>query len=251
MTSGKVLIEIQNKTARIYFNNPDRLNAISTDMVNELLDSMERLEQDRNVRIVVLRGKGGNFSSGANLEELEKFTPEEALGFHRKMNRISHMIRESRKVYLTVFEGYSLGGAFELSLSTDVRVCEEKAVMGQPEVKVGLNAGAGGNAILPFMVGRGNAMYMALTGRTINAQRAYELGIVQAVFPSSQLDEKLDTLISELLERPQTTLEIIKKRINASNSREIDALMEEEAQDFSYLHSKKEVKGEIRKFLKK
>lgn len=251
MPYRKIQIEIRNETAWIYFNNPEKLNAISADMVDTLLEKVKELEENSTVRIAILKGKGVNFSTGANLEELEKFTPEEALTFHRKMNDISHIMRHSRKIYMAVFEGYSLGGAFELSLSTDIRVCDENATMGQPEIKVGLNAGAGGNAILPLMIGKGNAMFMALTGRTITAQRALELGIVQAVFPAARLNDELDALITGLLKRPQATLEAVKHTVNEATNREIDSLMEKEAQAFSYLHSKKEVKKEIRKFLKK
>lgn len=251
MTSRNILLEVRNETAWVLFDNPERLNALTTEMVDGLLQEIQDLEKDGSIRIVVLRGKGGNFSSGANLEELEKFTPAQALEFHRKMNEISRIIRGSGKIYFAVFEGYSLGGAFELSLSADIRVCDEEAVMGQPEVKVGLNAGAGGNAILPSVVGRSNALYMALTGGTFNAWRAYELGIVQAVFKRERLEEELNTLISRILEKPAISVETIKRTINNSSDRDTDVLMEREAQAFSQLHSRNEVKEKIRKFLEK
>lgn len=251
MSSGSILLETTGEAAVIYFNDPERLNAISSDMVDSLLNTVRKLEDNVKVRVVILRGKGGHFSSGANLRELEKASPEEALAFHRKMNEISRLIRHSGKVYISAYEGYALGGAFELSLSTDIRLSDEKSRIGQPEIRVGLNAGAGGNAILPKVIGKGNSMYMAMTGDSITAERAYQLGLVQAISKEGQLEQDLNGLVAKILEAPAVTAEEVKRTISSSVDDDSDRNLEREALSFSHLHSRKEVKEKIRKFLKK
>ena len=206
MATNKILLESGNSATTIFFNNPDKLNALSPEIVQHLLKTLQSLEQNPDVKVVILRGKGGNFSAGADLEALEKFTPMDALAFHGQMNEIILLMNNSRKIFISVMEGYALGGAFELSLSTDIRICTEDAILGQPEINVGLNAGAGGNAILPRVVGRSNALYLVLTGKRISAGRAYELGIVQEVSNAEQLEQKLETLVSGILSRPTSTV---------------------------------------------
>ncbi len=251
MTDHRLLIESGNGTTTIFLNNPEKLNAISPEIVEEMLDKLREIEEDPEVRVVVLRGKGGNFSAGADLEALEKFTPAQALRFHRKMNDIIRLMNSSSKIFISVMEGYALGGGFELSLSTDLRICTEDAILGQPESNVGLNAGAGGNAILPRVVGKANALYMVLTGEKLTAARAYELGIVQMVSPREQLEHKVDALVTGILKKPVSTIEMVKIAVNSSLSSGTDSALEVEALAFALLHGDEEVKGRIRKFLKK
>ncbi len=251
MAADQLLTESGNGAARIFFNNPEKLNALSPEIVEQLLYALREIEENNNIRVVILRGKGGNFSAGADLEALERFTPAEALEFHRKMNEIIHLLINSRKIFISVLEGYALGGAFELSLSTDIRICTRNAVLGQPEINVGLNAGAGGNAILPKVVGRGNALYMVLTGKRISAGRAYEMGIVQAVASAEELESELDTLVSGILSQPVTAVEMSKLAVNSSFKNETDLALEVEALTFALLHGNNETKNRIRKFLKK
>ena len=176
-----VILKIEQTRAEITLNRPEKLNAISPEMLDKIIEFISELEERKEVRVVIIRGSGGNFSSGADLASIGRFSSKEAMHFHRKMNSLARMMNHSRMIFIAVLEGYALGGGFELSLSADIRICSSKAILGQPEMRMGLNAGAGGNAILPRITGRGNAMYMVLTGEKISAERAKELGIVQVV----------------------------------------------------------------------
>ena len=251
MVSEKILQEIDHQVARIFLNNPEKLNALSPGMVEDLLVIMKQLEADDTIRVVILRGSGGNFSSGADLNEIEKLNSAGALRFHRTMNELIEVMTHSSKLFISVLEGYSLGGGFELSLSTDVRFCAEDAVLGQPEIKVGLNAGAGGNAILPRIVGRGNAIYMVLTGDSISARRAYDLGIVQKVVHKERMDTELEEFVTKVLKHPKISVESSKYAINSSMEKSMKEALEIEAQVFSELSENHEVKEKIRKFLNK
>lgn len=251
MDTGRLLTESGNCVTTIFFNNPEKLNALSPETVEQLLKTLRELEEDREIRIIVLRGKSGNFSAGADLKALEKFTPTEALEFHRKMNEIIRLMNSSGKIFIAAMEGYAMGGAFELALSTDIRICTEDAILGQPEINVGLNAGAGGNAILPDIVGRSNALYLVLTGMKLSARRAYELGIVQVISEKGQLDNDVESLVRTILEHPNSTVEMSKHAVNSAFKSSSECALEVEALTFALLHGDEEVKNSIRKFLKK
>ena len=251
METSKVVMEIEKPVASIFLNNPRRLNAITPGMVEEILHAVRDLEENPGIRVVVLRGKGGNFSAGADLSELEKFGFNEALKFHRNMNEIIYLMSRSSKIFIAAFEGYALGGGFELSLSADMRISTRNAVLGQPEINIGINAGAGGNAILPRIVGKGNAMYMALSGEKMSAQRALDLGIVQKIVEEGKLEEGIRELCDKIISHPCVSIQLSKVAINASQESSPQDSLNVEALVFSILNGNEEVKEKIRGFLSK
>ena len=244
-----IILEKNAPVASLYFNNPGKLNALSPGMVASLLGLIRELEDDDDIHTIVLRGTGGNFSSGADLSALEELTPHEALRFHKKMNEIVYLIRHSGKIYISALEGYALGGAFELSLSTDIRISAEDAILGQPEINVGLNAGAGGNAILPRLVGTGSAMYMVLTGERITAHRAFELGIVQLVADRGELESELNNLATRISKLTRESVELSKLAVNGALEASPAFSMDFEALVFSMLNGSAATKDRMRKFL--
>lgn len=251
MEPGKILHEIHGGTARITLSNPGRLNALDGNMVTALRNLVREINDDPQIRVVILKGAGGNFSAGADLGQLVHAGPMEALDFHLRMNETSHLIRNSRKIFITALEGYALGGGFELSLSTDIRICTEGAILGQPEIGVGLNAGAGGNAILPRVVGRSNALYMSLTGVKLKSDEALRMGIVQRVVPDSEIEEELEKLAETIMKAPEVSTALLKLSINNSLESPIDEAMVKESMAFALLNGEKEVKKRISGFLEK
>ena len=247
--AGKVTSRESNGTAFLELSNPGRLNALSLAMVDQLILETRKIEEKSDIRVVVIHGSNGNFSSGADIGDLASFNMGMALKFHRKMNTLSYQMRNSGKIYIALLEGYALGGGFELSLSADMRICSENTVMGQPEINIGLNAGAGGNAILPRFTGRGNAMYLILTGEKINAGRAVELGIVQKTVPQEHLYEEAENLARRINSLLEESVSLTKMAVNTSYAGQIDAAMDMEALVFSWLNGQKEIKEKMKGFL--
>ncbi len=249
--SGQVTLKSSNGIAFLSLRNPGKLNAISQTMLEQLIVKTREIEEDPGIRVVILQGSDGNFSSGADIEDLSEFDGSKALGFHRKMNAISHSMRHSSKIYIALLEGFSLGGGFELSLSADLRICSEDAKLGQPEINIGLNAGAGGNVILPRFIGRGNAMYYILTGEKFDAGKGLELGLIQKIVSKDQLYQVGEDLARRIISIPEKTVELTKMTVNASLESSIDNAMDMEALVFSWLNGQEEIKDKIKKFLEK
>ncbi|HZY34974.1 MAG TPA: enoyl-CoA hydratase-related protein, partial [Rhodanobacter sp.] len=194
-------LEIGNRGAvrTIIVNRPDKLNALNRDTLNELSLVFAQAAQDDAVRVVVLTGAGEKaFVAGADIAEMNGYTPVQAQGFSRAGQRLMTSIERLGKPVIARIQGFALGGGMELAMACHLRVASEKAKFGQPEINLGLIPGFGGTQRLLRLVGRGAALELCLTGAPINAQRAYELGIVNRVVAPDVLDEAVNTLADQL-----------------------------------------------------
>ncbi len=228
------------------FNNIYKV-IFNMEMVTEMNNLMKDLERDDSVRIIVLEGKGRNFSAGADINMLANFDEENAMKFRKGMNELARRLRECPVPVIAALRGYALGGGMEIAESADIRIASSNAVLGQPESGIGINAGAGGNVMLPKIVGRGRSMYMALAGVKMKADEALKTGLVDAVYDEANFDEMLGKFVADLERKPKRTLMYIKSAVNMSYEMSMDAAMEMEALYFSKLFND----GEVREYLSK
>ncbi len=239
-------VKIENGIGFIYFNRENKLNTITVNMVNDIINSLNDLKD--KVNVIIIEGKK-NFSAGADINQFKDIKPLEAYNFHLKLNELLKYFREYDLPIISVLNGYVLGGGLELSLSTDIRICNENAILGQPEINIGINAGAGGNVILSKVIGRNRALYMILTGEKINAKKAYEFGLVDII---SNDPEKEALRIAEIIrEKPINTVKLAKKVVNKSFDTHLDLSIDYEATVFGLLFSDENTKEKINKFFKK
>lgn len=248
MNPSMVILELKDEVATLTLNDSKNMNALGEQMIRELRNLIREINEMDEVRVVILVGAGGNFSAGGNLKEILNFDSKTALNFHKILNEISYLMRHSSKIFLVGMEGYALGGGFEISLSADIRICSEDTILGQPEIGLGLNAGAGGNAILPRVVGRSNALYLALTGRKITSSEAKNLNIIQKVVPDGKLLEELHDLARDIILLPPETVSLTKLCINSATETPAGTSLDMEALAFSLLNTNKDVKQRIGKF---
>lgn len=235
----------------ILINRPEKLNTITAGVADEIISALDECSQDRDVRAVVLSSMGKNFSAGADINQFYGISTEAAIAFHRKLNDLVLRIRSFPKPVIALLHGYALGGGLEISESADIRVATETCTLGQPEIDLGINAGAGGNVVLPRLIGYGKAIYLALTGSKISAARAMEIGLVDAVVPDSSAESFVRELIEKISEKPYETVSIIKAvMVNSLNS-EVSAGLEYEATAFGYLLASEETQKRISGFISK
>ena len=235
----------------ILINRPEKLNTITTRVADEIISALDECSQDREVRVVVLSGVGKNFSAGADVNQFYEMSTDAAIAFHRKLNDLVLKLRSFPKPVITLLHGYALGGGLEISESADIRVATETCTLGQPEVDLGINAGAGGNVVLPRLIGYGKAMYLALTGSKISSAKAMELGLVDAVVPDSSAESFVRELIEKISEKPYDTVSTIKAvMVNSMNS-DVSAGLEYEATAFGYLLSTEDTRKRISGFISK
>jgi enoyl-CoA hydratase len=182
-------LEIGNRNAvrLITVNRPDKLNALNRETLNELTLAFNQAAQDDAVRAVVLGGAGDKaFVAGADISEMNGYTPVQAQSFSRTGQRLMSTIERLGKPVVARIQGFALGGGMELAMACHLRIASEKAKFGQPEINLGLIPGFGGTQRLLRLAGRSAALELCLTGSTITAQRAYELGVVnRAVAPEA------------------------------------------------------------------
>ncbi|GAB3035889.1 MULTISPECIES: enoyl-CoA hydratase-related protein [Oleiagrimonas] len=183
----------------ITVNRPDKLNALNLDTLNELTLAFSQAAHDSSIRAVVLTGAGDKaFVAGADIAEMNTYTPTQALSFSRVGQALMLTIERLGKPVIARIPGYALGGGMELAMACHLRIASAKAKFGQPEINLGLIPGFGGTQRLLRLAGRGAALELCLTGKQIDAARAHALGVVTDVVEPEQLDDVVKDLAEQL-----------------------------------------------------
>jgi enoyl-CoA hydratase len=183
-----VVVEREPPVGVVLLNRPEQLNALSGELMDGLLDALRRLDEDDDVRCIVLGGDERAFAAGADVVELAGATPIE-LYSNRRIDQWD-AIRTLRTPLVAAVSGYCLGGGCELAMACDLIVASETAQFGQPEINLGVMPGAGGTQRLTRAVGKSVAMDVILTGRFLSAEEARAHGLVaRVVAKEAWLDE--------------------------------------------------------------
>ncbi|MEM3671254.1 MAG: enoyl-CoA hydratase/isomerase family protein [Thermoprotei archaeon] len=241
----------KNKVGWIFLNDPSRLNPINTEMLHAVRKCLELAEENQDIRVVAIRGKGVDFSAGGDLAALSKMRAQEFLDFHLEMNRTAKAMNSLSKPVVACLHGRSLGGGAELSLSADIRVAEKGCSIGFPELKLGLNAGAGANALLPGLIGRGRALLLTFTSETVDADTAVEMGLVDACVEKDGLESWVRGFAEKVSSIPAASVAALKKAVWTGTGVVDSFALDYEAAIFGCLGSSAEVHERIERFLSK
>jgi enoyl-CoA hydratase len=188
MNSKTLLCTIDEKIATVTLNRPHVLNALNTEMFDELEQLFERLAADDGVRVILLTGAGEKaFAAGADIAELEGLDAAEGERKARRGQAVFSGIERCGKPVIALLNGFALGGGCELALSCTLRIASEAAKLGQPEVKLGILPGYGGTQRLPRLVGQAAALKLLMTGEMIGAAEALRIGLVNEVVSAEAL----------------------------------------------------------------
>jgi enoyl-CoA hydratase len=247
-------LEIGNRGAvrTITVNRPDKLNALNRETLNELTLAFAQAAQDDAVRAIVLAGAGDKaFVAGADISEMNGYTPMQAQSFSRTGQRLMSSIERLGKPVIARIQGFALGGGMELAMCCHLRIASEKAKFGQPEINLGLIPGFGGTQRLLRLAGRGAALELCLTGSTITAQRAYELGIVTRVVAPEALDETVNALADQLAAAAPVAAASILDTVLQGGETSLDQGLEFETQAFALMFATEDMKEGTSAFLEK
>jgi enoyl-CoA hydratase len=174
---------------RLRFNRPEKLNALSTPMVEQLERHLDDIASDTGVRAVVLSGTGGKaFVAGADIAEYQGNRHAEFIAYQLQSRRVFDKLEALPQPTIAAVQGYALGGGFELALCCDILVCARSARLGLPEAKLGLSPGGGGTQRLLRAVGRHAAADVMLAGRYMYGERAYQLGLASVLCEDAEFD---------------------------------------------------------------
>ncbi|KAG9295689.1 hypothetical protein G9A89_001706 [Geosiphon pyriformis] len=207
-----ILTQSQEKVGLITLNRPKALNALSSELLHEINDALEKYNNDSMIGAIVITGNERAFAAGADIKEMQEKTFAEAY----KTDFLGHWgrINEIRKPIIAAVNGFALGGGCELAMSCDIIYAGEKATFGQPEIKLGVIPGAGGTQRLTRAIGKSKAMELILTGRNFTAGEAERWGLVSKVFPVDKVLEEAIKLAKEISKFSQPAVQAAKESTN-------------------------------------
>lgn len=212
-----ILVSAQNRIATVTVNRPEKLNALNQSVILELSAVLDTLENDSDVRAIILTGSGEKaFVAGADIAEFAHFSPTEGKELAQNGQKILFdKIENYAKPIIAAINGYALGGGLELALACHLRVATFTAKMGLPEVTLGLIPGYGGTQRLAQIIGKGKATEMILTAQTISAEEAYKIGLINYLQTTSGLLPFCEELAGRMI---KNSSEALKNAINAINA---------------------------------
>ena len=195
-----VLYDEEKGIARIIFNRPEALNAMTKDLLQQLAFLLDKIRVDDAVKAVVVTGAGEEaFSAGADIKFLNRAPPLEVREFAQMAVSVNQKIEKLGKVVVAAMNGYALGGGLELAEACMLRMAVPDARLGHPEVRIGAIAGFGGTTRLPRLIGKGRATELLLTGRLVTAEEALRVGLVNRVVEPENLLSEAENLVLEIL----------------------------------------------------
>lgn len=189
----------QNGILTLTLNRPEKLNALSTEVLNSLKKLFLAAKTNNQVKALMITGSGKAFCAGADINRLAECTAHTGYQFACDGQEVFRLLETMGKPSLAAVNGYAYGGGCELAISTTLRIASNKASFGQPEVKLGVIPGYGGTQRLARLVGKGRALDLCLTGRFIDAHTALNWGLVSWVVEPEQLVEQGKKILLTIL----------------------------------------------------
>lgn len=235
--------------ALVRLNRPKVLNALSTDLMQELVDCMLTLDKNPDVRVIILTGNERAFAAGADIAQMVTATPVDQINDQRF--RTWEMLKLITKPVLAAVNGFALGGGCELAMSCDLIIAGDDAKFSQPEIKIGTIPGAGGTQRLTRAIGKSKAMMMVLTGDMIDAKTAYEWGLVAKMVPAETLLQETFELAKTIADRAPVAVRLAKEAVNKSFEMTLKDGMDFERRNFYLTFASADQKEGMKAFMEK
>lgn len=249
LTHKNIVVEKEDQVGIVRLNRPQVLNALSHELMDELVLALEAFDADNDVRAIVLTGSDRAFAAGADIKEMAE---ESTISIMLKDRFATwDRIRCIKKPIIAAVSGFALGGGCELIMNCDIIIASETAQFGQPEINIGVIPGAGGTQRLTRVVGKHKAMEMILTGRPINAQEAHAIGLVNKVVPVELYLEEAKTLAREIAKKSPIAVRLAKEAVLKTFDVPINEGLQFERKNFYTLFASEDQKEGMRAFLEK
>jgi enoyl-CoA hydratase len=254
MTSNykTICCEVLDGVCVLKFNRPKVSNALSFELLEELKAAVEEVAADQNIRVLVLTGEGDKaFVAGADVGPMKDFTPLEARKFSQFGQGIFCMLESLPIPVIACVNGFALGGGGEVAMACDLVYAADTAKFGQPEINLGLIPALGGTQRLSRLVGRNRTLELCLTGRTIDAKEAFEIGMINRVIPANLLWDETMKVASDLASKGRVAVRTIKNAIRKGVDRDIEIGCQLESDGLGVCLSGEDAKEGIRAFIEK
>jgi enoyl-CoA hydratase len=241
--------EVVENYAILRLNRPKELNALNLQLMQELRAGLNLLDADDNIHCIIITGNDRAFAAGADIKQMQERSTIDML----KIDQFStwDAIRKTKKPLIAAVSGFALGGGCELAMLCDMIIASETAVFGQPEIKLGVMPGAGGTQRLTRAVGKALAMEMALTGRFIDAHKAYQFGLVNKVVPVEYYLQEAISLAKEISQLSPLAVRMAKESVNKAFDSTLSEGLEFERKNFYMLFASQDQKEGMAAFVEK
>lgn len=241
--------QVHPGVALIQLNRPKELNALNLQLMQELRDSLQQLDQHKEVRAIIITGNEQAFAAGADIKQMANKNAIDMLMADQFATW--DQIRKTRKPIIAAVSGFALGGGCELAMTCDMIIASETAKFGQPEIKIGVMPGAGGTQRLTRAIGKVKAMELVLTGRFISAQEALEYKLINKIVPVEFYLKEAIQLASEIAQQSPIAVQLAKEAVNRSFETHLDEGLHFERKNFYLCFASEDQREGMNAFVEK
>ncbi len=249
MTPETLIITKEQGYAVIQINRPQALNALNSQVLRELFESLSVLDIDPEVKCSIITGNEKAFAAGADIKEMMEKNADRM--FNDNQFEPFYKLRLIKKPIIAAVSGFALGGGCELVMACDIILASESAKFGQPEINLGVVPGMGGSQRLTRAVGKYRAMELLLTGDMFSADEAFKLGLVNKVLPNEFLLEEAKSLAKKIASKPLTAVIASKELVNKADELSLEEGIKYERRIFADLYDTEDQKEGMKAFVEK
>lgn len=252
MTTSPIILDQRDSIAIVRMNRPEKLNALSSEMIESLNDVFNQLETQPSLRAIILTGTGDRaFCAGTDISELAELTKDAAARVSKRGQALCNQIENFPVPVIAAINGVAVGGGCELALATHIRVASDSARFGLPETKLGVIPGYGGTQRLSRELGQSLALEIMLAGRTLSAEEAFHHGLVNRLTKSSQLLPAAESIAGEISKLAPLAIRACLRAITRGLEMPLDQGLALETELFASLFDTEDMREGTRAFLEK
>ena len=252
MSFDTIKYEKNDGTSLLTLNRPKVYNAINARCRDEIRNVLDDVIHDKRMRVLIISGSEKFFCAGADINEIENITSAAAaIDFSQNFHLLFQKIEDLKKPVIAAVSGFALGGGCELALACDLRILSESASFGLPEIDIGAFPAGGGTQKLPRLIGMGRAKDLLFTGRRINAQEAYEIGLANKVVPDGECLKESQMWAEKLRTKSPSAIKALKKAVNLGSKMDLNSALAFESETFGVLSTHPNFKEGVAAFLEK
>ena len=253
-TSDIILVDISENIATVTLNRPEKLNALSGEMMEGLVPVIEGLAEEKEVRCVVVTGAGRGFCAGGDIAGMasgETLPNENPVARLRRLEETSRLLHEMPKPTIAMVNGPAAGAGLSIALACDIRIAGESARFGTAFVRIGFSGDYGGTWMLQRLVGPAKARELYFTGDLIDAREAERIGMVNRVVPDDELAAETRSLAERIAKGPPIALARMKQNMNLGLASDFSTLLDAEAEGMVMTGMTEDNREAIKAFLEK
>jgi len=252
MEYKNILLSFEGEIGILAINRPKALNALNIETLKDIQMGIQEAKDHLEMKVLIMTGGGEKaFVAGADIAEMKGMNSIEALNFSKLGHLTLKMIQDLDRPVIAAVNGYALGGGTEIAIACDFIYASENARFGLPEVTLGIFPGFGGTQRLPRLIGKGNAKELILTGKMITAQEAFQMGIVNRVFPQASLMEETKKVALQIAANGAIGVRLAKMAVDAGFNMDLAEACSLESYAFSLGFTTEDQKEGMTAFIEK